>query len=60
MNNVIRNYINKTYTLVIILTTGSTTIAGVTFLLMKIFGLYPDVSYAGLGVFLATCLSSIW
>lgn len=56
VNNVIRNYINKTYTLVIILTTGSTTIAGVTFLLMKIFGLYPDVSYIGLGIFLATCL----
>lgn len=57
VNNVIRNYINKTYTLVIILTTGSTTIAGATFLLMKIFGLYPDVSYIGLGVFLATCLA---
>ncbi len=56
MNNVIRNYINKTYTLVIILTTGSTTIAGATFLLMKIFGLYPDVPYTGLGIFLATCL----
>lgn len=56
VNNVIRNYINKTYTLVIILTTGSTTIAGATFLLMKIFGLYPDVSYIGLGIFLATCL----
>lgn len=56
VNNVIRNYINKTYTLVIILTTGSTTIAGATFLLMKMFGLYPDVSYTGLGIFLATCV----
>lgn len=56
VNNVIRNYINKTYTLVIILTTGSTTIAGATFLLMKMFGLYPDVSYTGLSVFLATCI----
>lgn len=56
VNNVIRNYINKTYTLVIILTTGSTTIAGATFLLMKMFGLYPDVSYTGLGIFLVTCV----
>lgn len=56
MSKVIQEYINKTYTLVIILTTGSTTIAGITFLLMKIFGLYPDVPYAGLTVFLATCV----
>lgn len=55
MSKVLREYINKMFTFVIIIITGSTTIAGFTFLGLKLLGYYPDVSSKALGIFLGTC-----
>ena len=55
MSRVLREYINKMFTFVIIIVTGATTIAGMTFLALKLMGLYPDVSTKALGIFLVTC-----
>lgn len=56
MGKVLREYINKMYVLVIVLMSGSTTIAGTTFLVLKRMGLYPGVSGTALGIFLFTCI----
>lgn len=56
MSKVLQEYMNKMFTLVIILITGSTTIAGGTFWVLKHMGYYPDVSSATLGIFIATCV----
>lgn len=56
MSKVLQDYMNKMFTLVIILVTGSTTIAGGTFWALKHMGYYPDVSSAMLGGFIATCV----
>lgn len=56
MSKVMQDYLNKIYTLVILVITGSTTCAGVTFLTLKAMGFYPDVSWTALGLFLASCL----
>ena len=56
MSKVLQEYMNKMFALVIILITGSTTIAGTLFWTMKHMGLYPDVSSTMLGVFIATCV----
>lgn len=55
MSKVIQEYMNKIYSLVIILVTGSTTCAAVTFAALKMLGFYPDVSWIALGIFLGTC-----
>lgn len=56
MSKVMQEYINKMFSLVIILVTGSTTIAGITFLALKLMGFYPNVSIMALGIFLTTCV----
>ncbi|MDE6133715.1 MAG: hypothetical protein K2G04_10155, partial [Oscillospiraceae bacterium] len=56
MSKVLQDYMNKMFALVIILITGSTTIAGTLFWTMKHMGLYPDVSSTALGIFIITCV----
>ncbi|MBD5141551.1 MAG: hypothetical protein HDT25_09100 [Ruminococcus sp.] len=56
MSKVLQEYMNKMFTLVIIIITGSTTIAGGLFWALKHMGYYPDVSSAMIGTFIATCV----
>lgn len=56
MSKVLQEYMNKMFMFVIIIITGSTTIAGLLYLTLKLLGLYPDVSSEALGIFLITCL----
>lgn len=54
--NVIEEYMSKVYTVVILVVTGACMCAGVTFSALKLFGFYPEVSWIGLGIFVATCV----
>ena len=54
--NVIEEYMNKVYTLVLLVITGACMIAGVFFSGLKLAGYYPAVSWLALGIFLGTCI----
>lgn len=47
-------YMNKVYIWIVLLVTGATTCAGCTFMLLKVLGQYPTVSWPGLVVFVGT------
>lgn len=54
--NVVEEYMNKVYTVVILVVTGACMCAGVTLSALKLLGFYPEVAWIGLGIFVATCL----
>ncbi|MBR1691479.1 MAG: hypothetical protein IJ711_01755 [Lachnospiraceae bacterium] len=52
--NVIEEYMNTVYAVVIFAITGSATIAGVLFSALKLFGFYQTVPWLALGIFVGT------
>lgn len=54
--NIIEEYLNKVFTIVILCITGACMCAGVSFGGMKAFGLYPTVPWSLLTLFIATCV----
>lgn len=56
MNQVVEEYMNRTYKWVILIVTGSTTCASITFSLLKILGYYPNVPWLLLGLFVLSCM----
>ncbi len=54
--NVIEEYMNKAYTLVILVITGACLCAGATFAALKLLGFYPGISGIALGIFVGTCI----
>lgn len=54
--NVIEEYLSKVYAIVMMVITGSCLIAGITFLVFKLLGYYPSVSWGILLVFVGFCL----
>lgn len=54
--NIIEEYMNKVYTIVILVITGACMCAGVTISGLKILGFYPAISWMVLCIFVATCI----
>lgn len=54
--NIVEEYMNKAYTIVLLVITGACMCAGITFSFLKLIGQYPTVSWAALGIFLMTCI----
>lgn len=54
--NIIEEYMNKIYTIVILVITGACLCAGVTFSALKILGFYPAIPWIGIIIFVATCI----
>jgi len=54
--NIIEEYMNKVYTIVILVITGACICAGVTISGLKILGFYPTISWLVLGIFVVTCI----
>lgn len=54
--NIIEEYMNKAYTIVILVITGACMCAGVTISSLKLFGFYADVPWIAVGIFAATCI----
>lgn len=54
--NVIEEYMNKVFTIVILSITGACMCAGVTISGLKLLGFYPTVDWIVLGIFVATCV----
>ncbi len=53
---VIDDYLEKVYTIVLLVVTGSCMCAGVTFGSLKFIGFYPTVSWIGIVIFISTCV----
>lgn len=53
---VIDDYLEKVYTIVLLVVTGSCMCAGVTFGSIKFLGFYPTVSWIGIVTFISTCV----
>ncbi|MDD6810788.1 MAG: methyl-accepting chemotaxis protein [Lachnospiraceae bacterium] len=54
--NIIEEYMNKAYTIVMMVITSACICAGVTFTGLKILGFYPVVSWVTLIIFVITCI----
>lgn len=54
--NIIEEYMNKIYMIVILVITGACLCAGVCFSGLKILGFYPTVPWAGIIIFVGTCI----
>lgn len=54
--NIIEDYMNKVFTTVILVITGTCLCTGVTFLALKSLGFYPTVSWIALGIFIGSCI----
>ncbi len=54
--NIIEEYMNKAFTLVILVITGACLCSGATFSALKLLGFYPDISGMVLGIFVITCI----
>lgn len=54
-NSVIEEYMGKVYMVVMFAVTGACMCAGVTFGALKAMGFYPDMHWAALGIFIASC-----
>lgn len=54
--NVVEEYMNKVYTVVLLTITGACMIAGISFSGLKLLGFYPEVSWIALCVFVGTCI----
>ncbi len=54
--SVIDEYLEKVYVIVILVITGSCFAASVVFNVLKLMGYYENVSQAGLGIFMGTCV----
>lgn len=52
--NALDLYMTKVFTWIMLIVTGSVTCAGITFLALKLLGLYPTISWLGLMLFLAS------
>lgn len=57
--NAIDLYMTKVYTWIMLIITGCVTCAGITFILLKILGMYPTVPWIGLLVFLGTDITYV-
>ncbi|MCM1155090.1 MAG: methyl-accepting chemotaxis protein [Roseburia sp.] len=54
--NVVEEYMNKVFAIVILTITGACLCAGVTVSGLKLFGFYPALSWLVIGIFVATCV----
>lgn len=54
--NIIEEYMNKAFTLVILVITGACLCSGATFSALKLLGFYPDISGMVLGIFVIACI----
>jgi len=54
--NIIEEYMNKAYTLVILVITGACLCSGVTLSALKLLGFYPTVPVIALVIFVTTCI----
>lgn len=63
-NHIFDEYQNRVFTIVMLTATGATTCAGVTVGGLKLLGFYRDISWWGIGAFVASCLiylcTGIW
>ena len=62
--NIVEEYMNRVFTIIIFAVTGATLIAAVTFGGFKALGFYPEVSWIAIGIFMLSCvlyfLCGIW
>lgn len=62
--NIIQEYMNKVFTVVMLVITGACMCAGVTMSSLKLLGFYPGMQWIALGIFVGTCvlyfLVSLW
>lgn len=54
--NIIEEYMNKIYTIVILVITSACMCAGVTISGLKFLGFYPTIPWVVIGIFVATCI----
>lgn len=54
--NIVEEYMNKVFTIVMLTTTGACLCAGVTVSGLKLFGFYSGLSWLVIGIFVATCV----
>lgn len=54
--NVIQEYLNKVFAIVMLVVTGATMCAGVTISALKLLGFYPDMPWVALVIFVGTCV----
>lgn len=62
--NIIEEYMNRVFTIIMFAITGATLVAAVTFGGFKALGFYPEVSWISIGIFMLSCviyfLCGIW
>jgi len=62
--NIVEEYMNKVFTIIMFAITGATLVAAVTFGGFKALGFYPEVSWIAIGIFVLSCilyfLCGIW
>lgn len=54
--NVIQEYMNKVFTIVMLVITGAAMCAGITISALKLLGFYPTTTWIALGIFVGTCV----
>lgn len=54
--NIIQEYMNKVFTIVMLVITGACMCAGITISSLKLLGFYPTTTWLALGIFVGTCV----
>lgn len=54
--NVVEEYMNKVYSIVILVGTGACCAGGTTTAVLKLLGFYPTVAWVTVGIFVGTCI----